>query len=308
MVLIPGRKKPEPMIQYTYGKQVKTESRNRDAGSVASSARESSIKVEVLIVGPSSPARSEEVSQKLRAHQDGLVQLGFTCEGAFTSPTVVALDCRELNREVRLEIGTRLKSVAQHADVVAVILPSKTQSLYDHIKRQSDIVSGITTVCVLAPRLKASKNINGYFSDVALKLNLGNGGQNQVIKSSQSTGLSPETTMIVGLDTLTPPKGTDSGARGVAAVVASSAGNLSQWPAKFQVLGNRPVHEAFPDLLRGRCDLWKPGNKCKLKNIIIYYNGLTACTDDVAGFREACDVNMTLIAVKGHGAALETLP
>ena len=309
VILIPGRTKPEPMIQYTFGKQVKTESRSRGAGSVASIARESSTKVGVLIVGPSSPARSEEVSKKLRVLQDRLVQLGFSCERSFTSPTVVALDCRELSREVRLEIGTRLKSVAQHADVVVVVLPSKMQSLYDYVKRQSDIVLGISTVCVLAPRLKASKNINGYFSHVALKLHLMNGGQNKVIKSSRNTVFSPETTMIVGLDTLTPPKGTESGARGVAAVVASSASNLSQWPAEFQVLGSRPLHEAFSDLLRGRCNLWERGNKRKLKNVIIYYNGSTACPDDVASFREACGVNMTLITVKkAHGAALETLP
>ena len=309
MVLIPGRTKPEPIIQYNFGKQVKTEPRSRDAGSVASSAGESSTRIGVLIVGPFSSTRSEEVSKKLKALQDRLVQLELTCGRAFTSPTVVALDCRELNREVQLEIGTRLKSVAQHADVVVVVLPSKTQSLYDYIKRQSDIVLGIPTVCVLAPRLKASKNINGYFSHVALKLNLKNGGQNKVLKSSQSRALSPETTMIVGLDTLTPPKGADSGARDVAAVVASSASNLSQWPANFQVLDSRPLHEAFSDLLRGRCNLWKRGNKCKLKNVIIYYNGSTACPDIVAGFREACGVNMTLITVnKVHGAALETLP
>ena len=310
-LLIPCRIKKSPTIVYANEEKVETLSGawKIEAIKLNRSPSRSTYKVAVLTVGSSQWTGKEQVSKTLKALGDRLRHHGIAVD-SIELPKNVAMEHRKFDKHVHEGFQSELTSLVKtKPDVVVVVLPFEMRPLYDCIKRQCDLKIGIHNVCVIAPRF--ASNDNGYFFQIALKINLKCGGQNQHLKSGQKRAISLETTMIVGIDTITPPKKANEGARGVAAVVASLGGTLSQWPAAVQVLGNKPLHHEFSGLLKSRLDIWrKKHDNASPENMIIYHNGQAekACIDEISRFQRSCRIKMTLIAVsKDHHANMQTL-
>ena len=133
--------------------------------------------------------------------------------------------------------------------------------------------------------------------------------------------------MVVRFDTISPTRHAHEGAKSIAAMVASCASNLSQWPAKVKVLDDKPVDDVLAQLLMERLGFWKKksfrvsqGSGKYPKNIIIYRNGLTLMDEKAwkaelrsietafkAKWAKDGEPKLTLIAVnKDHHAKLRT--
>ena len=305
---VPCRMRTAPLIEYAKGKEVRPDAGTWKMDSITLAPSKQSLKVSILLIGSTQWTASGKVINTLKQLGNRLSHHGLTHHQIVEPHNSVAMDNQRLDKHVQNQIESSLKSLASNADLVVTVLPFEMKPLYDYIKRQSDIESGIHNICVIASRLAGDNN--GYFFHIALKLNLKSGGQNQVLKPNQRNIIKLDKTMIVGLDTITPPKKAASGSKGIAAIVASSNGSLSHWPADFQVLEDKPLQEQLTHLLKRRLNLWKRSNGHAPQNVLIYHNGLSdkCCTDEVSSFQKACGVPMTLVAVnKDHQAKFEPL-
>lgn len=224
------------------------------------------------------------------------------------------------NEKVKRELHKHLTEIAKtRPNAVLVILPHKQQIFYDYVKCECDTVLGIHNICVVAPQFFDEKK-KSCFLQIGLKLNLKAGGTNQTLQQPKFKPVNLQTTMIVGFDTLNPSPKAHEGARSIAAVVASTEGSLSQWPARVKVIGDRPAHQELAYLLKQQLDTWRDKPQGHLTNIIIFRNGLTvkdeqACKDEMSSMEAACkDIggqkgrpNLTYVIVnKDHNAQLRT--
>ena len=213
---------------------------------------------------------------------------------------------------------------------VLVVLPDNKRPLYDGVKRQLDRKLGLQNICVVASSFSTGKPIkkspvndnakdgttkedveelNGLFSQIALKLNLKAGGRNQVLAKRNLKSIKLESTMIVGFETIAPPKKAHGGAKAIAAIVASEDEHLSQWPAGMTILGEKSIDAELAGLLLKRMETWKGNNGSNghkyPKNIIIYYNNLdvkhgSAGTEKVESLQKAWEATYKEAKLDAH--------
>ena len=137
------------------------------------------------------------------------------------------------------------------------------------------------------------------------------GGQNQRLDSQPLQSISLRSTMIVGIDVMTPTPIANKRPNPVVLMVSSIDPDLSQWPASVQVARNKDsTAQTVKHLLSTRIELWKKKNTICPGNVIVYHKGLTKSmdTDEAASIRKGTgnQANITLIAVnKDHHTKIQ---
>jgi eukaryotic translation initiation factor 2C len=178
--------------------------------------------------------------------------------------------------------------------LVLVILPVNDSVIYNRIKYAGDVREGIINVCVVAQ--KFAKANSQYHVNVALKVNLKLGGQNQVLDSSKLGLLAEGKTMVVGLDVTHPAPGASSNAPSVASIVASVDQKLGQWPAELRIqTGRQEMVADLENLLKSRLLLWIAKHRVYPENLLIYRDGVSEGQYDIVldkelpALRKACE-------------------
>jgi eukaryotic translation initiation factor 2C len=213
----------------------------------------------------------------------GITDARFPVQGPWTSLNFAPYE----SFEDRLKNWFDKRKV-EGINLVLVILPGREKDveLYTHIKKVADRRSGISTVCVLEQKF-ADKN-DQYLTNVALKVNLKIGGQNQALGISTSDcpdlGIIAEgKTMVVGLDVTHPSPGSGNQAPSVAGIVASIDKELGQWPAELRIQIKTPndvkkskeMITGLRGMLKSRIMLWEEHNGERPENIIVYRDGVS---------------------------------
>ena len=187
--------------------------------------------------------------------------------------------------------------------LLLVVLPDDTSTLYNQVKKLGDVTCGIQTVCVVGKKFyNTAKYGNGSFkstqynANVALKLNIKNGGVNHVLKEQHQLGfISQGKTMVVGIDVTHPSPGSGNSAPSVAAMVASSDSDLAQWPAEIRVNPARQEQvDTLQPMLRSHLIYWKERHGSFPEKLLIYRDGVSegqyqmVLDKELPQLREAC--------------------
>lgn len=170
-------------------------------------------------------------------------------------------------------------------DFVLVVLPRKDVATYNAIKKITDVDLGLVTVCVVHDKLMQVKGQLGYFTNVAVKLNLKVGGVNQSLKNEHPLIKSGKT-MVVGYDVTHPTNiaisrdqdGNEVRPPSMVGLVASVDQNLAQWPSESwsNPGGIEILDEKLVEAFKNRLTLWRNKNAGQLpQNIIIYRDGVS---------------------------------
>ena len=167
--------------------------------------------------------------------------------------------------------------------LLVVILPNNESQLYNQIKQLGDIEFGISTICVLANKFyDLSKKYDGtynsapYYANVALKVNIKNGGINQVLGDDQLSFIGEEQTMVIGIDVTHPSPGSLSNATSVAAMVASSDRYLARWPAEIRINPARQEKvDTLTEMLCAHLIRWANRYGMFPENLLVYRDGVS---------------------------------
>ena len=168
------------------------------------------------------------------------------------------------------------QAVDKNVEMVMVILPEKSASLYANCKYVADVQKGIHTICCQGDKLKLGDNIQ-YLANVALKWNLKRGGVNHVMANDKLPVVSAGKTMLLGMDVTHPSPGSSANAPSVAGVAASIKADCAQWPATVRSQrGGTEMIEAVEDMVASRLRLWAKHNaNVYPANIILYRDGVS---------------------------------
>ena len=170
--------------------------------------------------------------------------------------------------------------------LLLVVLPDTDSQIYNRIKLLGDVRYGIPTVCVAGSgkkfyntRVDKWQKLTSipYNASVALKVNIKNGGVNQVCPEGQLGFISDGKTMVIGIDVTHPSPGSGVSAASVAAMVASSDRYLAQWPAEIRINPARQERvDMLRPMLREHLTYWneKHGGEYP-ENLLIYRDGVS---------------------------------
>lgn len=203
-----------------------------------------------------------------------------------------------------VSIKAAFKALPKGTQFVLVVLPKKDTALYNVIKKVADVDEGLVTVCVVEQKVMEEKGQLGYFTNVAVKLNLKTGGVNQSLQRAHPLIQSGKT-MVVGYDVTHPTNiairrdkdGKEVRPPSMVGLVASVDNHLAQWPAEswsndggVEMLDNRLV-----GALQRRLEYWKSKNNKQLpQRILIYRDGVsegqfkTVLEQELPHIRTAC--------------------
>jgi eukaryotic translation initiation factor 2C len=223
---------------------------------------------------------------------DTLAKTGISAAAPLTGQRL------ELDSPEDARLDQRLQSAARSLELLLVILPDAITPLYNRIKHYGDVKYGIHTVCCVGHKLARCND--QYFANVALKVNLKLGGNNQLLHASRRGIIDEDKTMVVGIDVTHPSPGSAPNAPSIAGIVASVDRWLGQWPAVLRIQ-SKPLKEMVSDLvdmLKSRLRLWKDpnhGGHANLpENILVYRDGVsesqyqTVLNEEVPLLRRAC--------------------
>ncbi|TLS21360.1 uncharacterized protein PpBr36_10228 [Pyricularia pennisetigena] len=166
--------------------------------------------------------------------------------------------------------------IVRPLDFVLIILPGKDASLYNMIKYQGDVLYGVPTVCVASRTFFPPKGKEQMFGNLGLKINLKLGGVNHKIEDSLLGIVAKGRTMIVGIDVTHPAAGATA-APSIAAMVASTDGDLAQWPGEISIQSEarKEQVDALTSMLQNRLRIWKSKNTFLPDNILVYRDGVS---------------------------------
>ena len=180
---------------------------------------------------------------------------------------------------------SKIPALLPNVKFLLIILPKADVGLYNRIKYCGDVVYGLHTVCVVGSKLgklrlnkRSGQNEPDfqYFANVALKFNLKKGGTNQSLDKSKLGIVGEGNTMVVGIDVTHPSPGSATNAPSIASMVASTDGQLGQWPAVLRIQAARQERVAdLDDLLVSRLKLWQVKNQKYPENILVYRDGVS---------------------------------
>ena len=167
-------------------------------------------------------------------------------------------------------------AVKHGVEMLMVILPEKSASLYANCKYMADVRHGIHTICCQAARLENPKD-KQYMANVALKWNLKRGGVNHTLANDKLPIISQGKTMLLGMDVTHPSPGSSANAPSVAGVAASIKSDCAQWPATVRSqAGREEMIQAVQEMVESRLRLWaKNNNNAYPANIILYRDGVS---------------------------------
>ncbi|KAB5566569.1 post-transcriptional gene silencing protein QDE-2 [Coniochaeta sp. 2T2.1] len=190
------------------------------------------------------------------------------------------------------------------AEFFLIVLPRKDTKSYAIVKKLADRDLGRPTVCVVEQKIMDGKGQAGYFTNVAVKLNLKMDGVNQSLQAEHPL-LKSGKTMIVGYDVTHPTnmnirrdkEGKVIRPPSMVGLVASIDKYLAQWPS--ETWSNEGGQEMLDNRLEAAMDhrltMWAKNNKNQLPdNILIYRDGVsegqfkTVLDEELPFIRTAC--------------------
>ena len=214
--------------------------------------------------------------QCLQNFMDVLKSCGIT----YSQPGKIALPSNRVDHELE---GV-FKGLAG-IQILLVVLPNDNAQLYNKVKKLGDVKYGIQTVCVVGEGKKFyNTDVDGaerprsisYNANVALKVNIKNGGTNHVLIDNQLGFISKGKTMMVGIDVTHPSPGSGVSAPSVAAMVASSDKNLAQWPAEIRVNPARQEKvDTLSSMLQEHLMYWYRKHEEYPEKLLIYRDGVS---------------------------------
>lgn len=208
------------------------------------------------------------------------------------------------------EVDTAFRAVK--VPLLLVILPNNKAPIYNAVKQAGDIKYGIHTINVVGEGRKFAKGLQDenaqYFANVALKLNLKFGGQNQLLRNADLGFVSEGKTMLVGMDVTHPSPGSSKQAPSVSSITASVDAKLGQWPADVRIQTKRQeMIEFLKEMFKSRLLLWQKHNKQQLpEEILVYRDGVGETMYDLVRnielpqIREACKEIYPATATKAN--------
>ncbi|KAJ4187446.1 hypothetical protein NW759_016884 [Fusarium solani] len=195
------------------------------------------------------------------------------------------------------ELDNVFISAAKSLDLLFIILPD-TIPLYNRIKHCGNVKYGVQTICVVGHKIAKERGQNQYFANVALKLNLKLGGNNQLLDKQRLVLINEDKTMVVGIDVTHPSPGSSSRAPSIAGMVASVDRWLGQWPAvlRVQAGARQEMVTDLSDMLKSRLQLWKTKgyHQSLPENILVYRDGVSegqydkVVNEELPRLRKAC--------------------
>ncbi|KAI0380531.1 Piwi-domain-containing protein [Hypomontagnella monticulosa] len=224
-----------------------------------------------------SDAESSQSENLRRVFQARFRDLGITC------PEPAKLQCPfEIDPQNKMEEDIeKIFDAAQKQSItlLLIILPKRVQApIYNCIKRLGDIRKGIATICTDGEKLGQNPNHIGKIAmNIAMKLNLKLGGDNQGCQLSGAAGINFNETMIVGIDVTHPSPSSSDEAPSIAGMVASVDSSLGQWPAVLRRQGEarQEMVSELEEMLDSRLGLWKEHNKRYPNDILVYRDGVS---------------------------------
>lgn len=188
------------------------------------------------------------------------------------------------------------RAVSAGMKLLLVILPDTGSVLYNAVKKAGDVTYGIHTVNVVADSRKFAKaletNNAQYFANVALKVNLKFGGQNQLLQPADLGFVGEGKCMVVGMDVTHPAPGSSSSAPSVATITASTDAKLGQWPADVSIQypdkdrSSKEIIENLKELFKSRLILWQEKNKSLPEELLVYRDGVSEGMYDLVTQKE----------------------
>lgn len=296
MITVPGRVLAPPPINYRGGSvNPRDGSWNMMGGSKFTTSGKVGEWTYIRIrLSPTERIFQNGLNPVVQGFHDNMLKRGIQAPPPILPGLEIHIDDRSA---VSKKIDYTFRQLANHPKrprMVLVILPESVQDIYNRIKYQGDVLSGIHTICSIDKKI--AKQQDQYYTNVAMKFNLKAGGSNQALDPSKLGILGQGKTMVVGLDVTHPSPDSKSQAPSIAGMVASVDRFLGQWPAVLRVQEARK--EMVTDLstmLESRLVLWRKRNQNALpENIIVYRDGVSegqyqlVLDQEVPLLREAC--------------------
>jgi eukaryotic translation initiation factor 2C len=182
-----------------------------------------------------------------------------------------ASDATQTNDQLIQSMMQKVTASDKSVGLVYVLLPTADVAAHNRVNYVGDILYGIHTICSLGAKATKEKGRDQYLANIALKVNGKLLGINQSLDMSKLGIIAEGKTMVVGIDVSHPSPGSLSSAPSVAAVVASTDKNLSQFPCELSIQeGRKEMITDLGALFKSRLDLWKSRNKTLPENILVY--------------------------------------
>lgn len=191
--------------------------------------------------------------------------------------------------------GSIKRAAEESTDLVFFVFPPSLKHIYKDLKIFADTKYGVKTACCI--NSKVAKRVGAYHYNLALKINLKLGGNNQRVDPDSLDFIAEDRTMIVGIDVTHPSPGSSSDALSVAGVVASIDCQLGQWPGVLSSQeGGQEMVTNLKQMLKTRLVKWckKGRHECYPENILVYRDGVsegqysTVLEQELPQIRAAC--------------------
>ncbi|KAJ5168119.1 uncharacterized protein N7482_003713 [Penicillium canariense] len=174
------------------------------------------------------------------------------------------------------DMFTKLRN--NKVDLAVILLPPGADRIFDHIKWVGDTKVGMLTHCCLLDKFtKETGNMDQYYANNSMKVNLRMGGINQMVEMPVSAPLiAAGKTMVVGLDVTHPSPTDPDTSPSIASIVASVDSRLGQWPGQVQIQQRKQESVQYLKMmLLARLHRWEKENKVLPQNILIYRDGVS---------------------------------
>lgn len=173
-------------------------------------------------------------------------------------------------------IRDSLMQLRPKPSLVLVMLSNGDKNIYEGLKHLCDVYLDVATVCVHVGKIRKEKGQPQYFANVALKVNMKNGGVNHKLDENTGKWLSSEPTMVVGMDVTHPGPGSARGTPSIAAVVASVDNHFAQYPASLEIQESRKeMITNLKEMMVARLQLFRQRSKVLPKRVLVYRDGVS---------------------------------
>ncbi|MCJ1393683.1 hypothetical protein MMC18_006559 [Xylographa bjoerkii] len=174
---------------------------------------------------------------------------------------------------------TDIKNLVKGLQMLFIIVPDKINNvgIYNAIKRYADLRGGFQTVCMKYGKITPEKGLVGYCANIALKVNLKQGGTNY-LATAGALGIGEANTMLLGIDVTHPPPKSDETAPSIAACVANTDSTCGRWLGSIGLQANRvEMVENLTEMVVERLKKWEDCNRGAglPTRIIVYRDGVS---------------------------------
>lgn len=283
MITVPGRVLGSPMIKYGGNA---TESPRGGSWNMTKVKFTSSARVPpwtyfwIKRAGrPGQIERNNLLQIVVTRFHEMMTSCGLVAPPPIVPGPMIELDAKgatQTNDQLIQSMMQRIAANVKNVRLVFVLLPDTDAAVYNRVKYAGDVLYGIHTVCSVDTKAAKDKGRDQYLANIALKVNGKLLGVNQSLDMSKLGIIAEGKTMVVGIDVTHPSPGSLSSAPSVAAVVASTDRNLSQFPCELSIQESR--REMVTDLsamFKSRLDIWKLRNKTLPENVLVYRDGVS---------------------------------